>query len=109
MLSLEDLKQLKIKDNGARRIVISYLSIGEAEDYRYYWEDGYKDNSPEWLLNENPNWEGNYPVEYWHKEWQEIIAAGDNSYLNRIIEAGFDGVYLDIVDGYQIFEDMLDE
>ena len=30
-------EELKIKDNGGKRIVIAYLSIGEAEDYRYYW------------------------------------------------------------------------
>lgn len=106
MLSEEDVNRLKYKDNGSQRLVISYLSIGEAEDYRYYWKDEYSDERPEWILCENPNWAGNYPVEYWNEEWQEIIATGENSYLRMIIDVGFDGVYLDIVDGYQIFEDM---
>jgi len=106
MLTNEDVNRLKRKANGSKRLVISYLSIGEAEDYRYYWDDEYYDNAPIWLMNENPNWEGNYPVKYWNDEWQRIIATDNNSYLNRIIDAGFDGVYLDIVDGYEMFENM---
>jgi cysteinyl-tRNA synthetase len=106
MLTKEDVEKLKKKSNGAARIVIAYLSIGEAEDYRYYWKDEYYDDPPSWIVGENSRWEGNYPVEYWNEEWQNIIAADDDSYLKLIINAGFDGVYLDIVDGYQTFEDM---
>jgi len=105
LLKSADIEKLKIKQNGGRRLVISYLSIGEAEDYRYYWMDEYYDNPPEWIAGENPHWKGNYPVEYWNDEWQEIIATGESSYLTQIINAGFDGVYLDIVDGYETFED----
>lgn len=109
MLNEKDLARLKYKANGGKRLAISYLSIGEAEDYRYYWQQEYNDNPPEWILQENPNWAGNYPVEYWDEDWQNIIAKGDESYLRRIIDAGFDGVYLDIVDGYETFEDMAGE
>lgn len=35
-------KSLQTKPDGSRRIVLAYLSIGEAEDYRYYWK-------PEWI------------------------------------------------------------
>ena len=28
---------IKIKNNGGKRIVVAYLSIGEAENYRFYW------------------------------------------------------------------------
>ena len=106
MLTKDDLDKLKTKANGGKRLVISYLSIGEAEDYRYYWDSSYYENPPEWMLTENPNWEGNYPVKYWEDEWQNTIALADDSYLLRIIEAGFDGAYLDIVDGYETFENM---
>lgn len=36
--SREQIESLKKKSSGARRLVIAYLSIGEAEDYRYYWK-----------------------------------------------------------------------
>ena len=30
---------LKTKKNGGQRLVIAYMSIGEAEDYRFYWQE----------------------------------------------------------------------
>ena len=105
MLTQEDVMQLKTKAVGGKRLIVSYLSIGEAEDYRYYWDSDWKNNPPAFLLDENPFWKGNYPVKYWDSTWQDIVALGENSYLNKIIKRGFDGVYLDIVDGYEAFED----
>src|SRR6218665_2215353 len=39
-----EINQLKIKANGGKRLVISYMSIGEAEDYRYYWQKNWNNN-----------------------------------------------------------------
>ncbi|WP_457643387.1 endo alpha-1,4 polygalactosaminidase [Persephonella sp.] len=103
-LTADDVNRLKTKPNGARRLVIAYMSIGEAEDYRYYWQDEWYFNPPEWLAEENPDWPGNYKVRYWYPQWQDIIYRGENSYLDRILSAGFDGVYLDIIDAYEYFE-----
>ena len=96
--------RLKEKANGGRRLVVAYMSIGEAEDYRYYWKSEWKKDPPAWLDGENPAWEGNYKVSYWEGEWQEIIYGGGDSYLDRILEAGFDGVYLDIIDAFEYYE-----
>ncbi len=96
---------LKIKDNGGKRLVVAYMSIGEAEDYRYYWNDKWYNNPPSWLLDENPDWPGNYKVQYWDSNWQDIIYGNNDSYLYKILNAGFDGVYLDLVDAYEYFED----
>lgn len=35
------LRHLKQKPDGSRRLVLAYLSIGEAEDYRPYWDQGW--------------------------------------------------------------------
>ena len=136
------------------RIILAYLSIGEAEAYRYYWKPSWiekandalaeptvssstsdsgplkpieagkapvgfrgalngeaaigTDNSaplarlsqaaPIWLAAENPTWRGNHLVRYWDAEWQAIIFGSPNAYLDKIIDAGFDGVYLDKID-----------
>jgi cysteinyl-tRNA synthetase, unknown class len=77
--------------------VVSYLSIGEAEDYRYYYQSNWNNNPPSWLGQDNPDWPGNTKVKYWDPEWQNIMLG----YLDKIIESGFDGIYLDIVDGYE--------
>ena len=90
-----EIERLKTKPDGGRRIVLAYFSIGEAERYRYYWKPEYSIARPAWLVGANNNWPGNYRVRYWMDEWIEIIVRGQGSYLNRILDAGFDGVYLD--------------
>ena len=94
--------------SGGRK-VLSYLSIGEAEDYRYYFESSWislierqpNSSAPCWLARTNPDWEGNYKVQYWSENWQQIILG----YLDKIIEDGFDGVYLDIIDAFEYWSD----
>jgi cysteinyl-tRNA synthetase len=103
-LTAQDIASLKVKNSGGSRLVIAYMSIGEAEDYRYYWKTEWESSPPEWLAEQNPNWEGNYKVEYWHPEWQSIIFGNNSSYCKRILDAGFDGVYLDIIDAFEYFE-----
>lgn len=84
------------------KIILSYLSIGEAEEYRAYWKEDWKEGNPEFICKENPNWKGNYKVKYWYPEWKKIVF----SQLDLIIEKGFDGAYLDLVDSYKYFEDL---
>jgi len=103
-LSYGEVAALKTKKNGGVRLVIAYMSIGEAEDYRYYWKPRWALISPPWLLGENPDWSGNFKVRYWEADWQRIIFGADDSYLKKILDAGFDGVYLDLVDSYEHFE-----
>ncbi len=100
-----EIEALRQKANGGRRLLICYLSIGEAEDYRYYWQSNWQVGNPSFIERENPNWQGNYVVKYWEPEWQNIIFGNDNSYLKKILDAGFDGVYLDIIDAFEQFED----
>ncbi|MCD4817502.1 MAG: endo alpha-1,4 polygalactosaminidase [Candidatus Cloacimonetes bacterium] len=98
-----EIGQLKQKEIGTR-LVISYMSIGEAENYRYYWQTDWENDKPDWLGTENPDWEGNFKVQYWDSDWQDIIYGNDDSYLRKILDAGFDGVYLDIIDAFEYYE-----
>ena len=90
---------------GGEKRVLSYLSIGEAESYRDYWQaawdannDGTPDaGAPTWLATVNPNWSGNYAVKYWDATWQAIILKE----VDRRAAQGFDGLYLDIVDAFE--------
>ncbi len=105
VLSSSEVASLKIKANRGSRLIIAYMSIGEAEDYRYYWQTEWETDPPAWLSEENPEWPGNYKVQYWNKDWQNIIYGKDDSYLKKILDVGFDGVYLDIIDAFEYFED----
>ncbi|MFH1844264.1 MAG: endo alpha-1,4 polygalactosaminidase [bacterium] len=103
-LDVNDVGTLKTKANGGERLVIAYLSIGEAEDYQYYWRTSWQSLAPPWLDRENPDWAGNYKVRYWLAGWQEIIFGNDASYLKKIIDAGFDGAYLDVIDAFEYYQ-----
>ena len=98
----DDVAKLRKKQNGGSRMVICYMSIGEAEDYRFYWQNDWKTNSPSWLDAENPDWKGNFKVKYWDPTWQSIILE---DYLPKILSAGFNGVYLDIIDAFEYYEE----
>jgi len=104
-LTVSEVALLKTKANGGSRLIIAYMSIGEVEDYRYYWQAEWEIDPPAWLAEENPQWPGNYKVQYWNKDWQNIIYGKDDSYLKKIVVVGFDGVYLDIIDAFEYFED----
>ncbi len=122
--SRQDIAALKA---GGQRIVLAYMSIGEAEVGRFYFDNAWvepdpevdsngpfelTDEAPDFLAPPNPLFPDNFKVRYWDPVWQEIIVTnpggnpyiGDqDSYLDRIVDLGFDGVYLDIIDAYEYF------
>jgi cysteinyl-tRNA synthetase, unknown class len=108
ILSAADVARMKARPDGSKRIVLAYLSIGEAEDYRFYWKRHYGWLwglfAPSWRGKHNAEWAGNYGVRYWEQSWADIVYAGPGSYLERIIAAGFDGVYLDKIDEFDDME-----
>lgn len=102
--SAKAIERLRYKPSGARRVVLAYFSIGEAESFRYYWQNDWLTNTPEWLGPENPDWLDNYYVRFWSPEWQSILFGNPSAYLDQILAAGFDGVYLDGIDKYDVWQ-----
>lgn len=90
----------KFENLKQNKLVLSYLSIGEAEDYRTYWVNEWTKEKPDWILEENREWEGNHKIEYWRPIWHSIMV----SQTIKIMHAEYDGIYLDLVDAYQYFE-----
>ncbi len=99
----------------ANPVIVSYISIGEASDYRDHWQDDWTtytdqdqraageptDKAPAWLGAWNENWPNSRKVRYWDKDWQAVIFnEARTGWLDKIVAAGFDGAYLDIVDAY---------
>lgn len=94
------------KSNGDDRLLLAYIDIGEAEDYRDYWQQSWiaptanTSGTPEFLVTIDPDgWTGNYPVAYWQQEWKDIW-LGSDGIIATLAEAGFHGVYLDWVEAY---------
>ncbi len=134
-LSVDEVAILRKRQGQPNRLILAYLSIGEAENYRYYWQNSWTEKSavpvkpalvkgfagpsdgialgvpdrgapldkltaaaPRWLSEENPEWRGNYLVRYWDNDWQALIFGSPSAYLDKVLAAGFDGVYLDKID-----------
>jgi len=79
--------------------LIGYISIGEAETYRSYWQ---KIKDKDWVIEENPHWEGNYYVDIRNKEWQDLII---NEVIPGIKAQGFKGLFLDTIDTAEMLEE----
>lgn len=83
------------------KLVMAYLPIGKAENFRKYWQTEWTFNNPSWIATPYDDWPGEYLVRYWEPDWKRIIMGAPESRLDAIIAAGFDGVVLDGVDLYQ--------
>lgn len=114
------LKNSKASDGVHRKLVIAYIDIGEAEEWRWYWTwtkgwDCVGDPPADWpdyiLACDPDGWEGNYPVAYWDEDWKDIVIYSNNqgshpdrdytSVIDEVIKDGFDGIYLDWVEGFE--------
>ena len=96
---------------GGPKVMVSYISIGEVEDFRSHWDPGWTANgrangadtalAPHWLGPTNPDWPESRKVRYWEAGWQEVIFNDSHTgWLDTIVAQGFDAAYLDIVDAY---------
>ena len=104
-LSKEETMRLKRKANGGQRLLLSYMSVGEAADYRTYWQSSWTDERPHWLAEPNPEWPGSYKARYWSQEWHDLLYGSPGAYLDKIMAAGFDGAFLDVMDAWQYFRE----
>ena len=94
------------QSSGGPKIVLCYMSIGQAEDYRSYWQSDWEEDPPPSL--------GPSPM----RTGKEItgsttgIRTGSASFLalqiaisDQLIDLGCDGVYLDRVDAYDYYDE----
>jgi len=90
---------------GGPKIVLCYMSIGQSETYRWYWDPAWETDPPSWLDVPDGVWAGDHWVRYWDPGWQEIIYGSPEAYLDQVLRLGFDGVYLDRVDAYWYYQE----
>jgi len=102
LMVIAEVARMRMRPDGRARILLAYLSIGEAERYRPYWKEEWEDaaKKPPWLDRENSRWKGNFAVQFWQGDWQRLIFGEAESHLDRIVAQGFDGVYLDRADAF---------
>lgn len=91
-----------------KRPVLGYLNVSEIETYRDYWidhaaarEDGGDQPIPQWHGPHTGH--GDHLAAYWTHGWKDILLAR----VDRLMEAGADGLFLDDVLHY--YSHALDE
>ena len=99
-LTAAETESLKTKANGGKRLVVSYVNIGAAENWRYYWKKDWGINNPLCIKKQYEGYDNEFYVEFWNRNWQKIIYGNDRSYIKKILNAGFDGAFLDNVESY---------
>jgi cysteinyl-tRNA synthetase len=92
----------------AGKLVLAYLDIGQAEDYRTYWQADWvapsddERGEPDFLVRPDPDgWSGNYPVAFWEPAWQELVLRDPAGLVQQALDDGFDGAYLDWIEAYE--------
>ena len=108
-LTRAEVESLKHKPDGSRRQVIAYLSVGSAEQNRWYAQDDWTwvdpanpnsersmrsgkiingvysppENAPEWLaLGYGGNYAEEAIVQWWNRAWRDIIINGSGLVKN---------------------------
>lgn len=103
------IRDYNIANYNKNPIILAYIDVGEAENWRWYWDDAWESDPPSswpaWIAGTDPNnWEGNYPVAYWYEDWENIVIYGygepARSHVEETLKAGFDGIYMDWVEAF---------
>ena len=100
---LRDIRQCIITQYHKDPIILAYVDIGQAEDWRWYWQTGWTVGNPEWIVSGDPDgWGGCYPVAFWYTDWYNIVIYGTQgmSHVQATLNAGFDGIYMDWVEAW---------
>jgi len=76
------------------------MNIGAAENWQNYWKPDCKFGNPKWLYKKYKGYDNEIYVKFWDANWQKLIYGNEESYTQKIIYAGFNGVFLDNVEAY---------
>lgn len=76
--------------------LLAYVDVGEAQQHEWYYDEVFRNGLPAWALERNRRHPVNVRVLLDAPEWNAIILET----INRVIDQGFDGVELDVLDVY---------
>jgi polysaccharide biosynthesis protein PelA len=77
---------------GRERELLGYLSLGEVESHRSYFEAAQAEGL---LLRENPGWHGSFYVDFRNPHWRRRVTE---QLVPGILASGFNGIFLDTLD-----------
>lgn len=80
------------------KILLAYLSMGEAETYRPFFP---RLKALKLLLEPNPHWKGHYVIDLRNPAWTALVIE---ELIPAMIREGFDGIMLDTADSPLLLE-----
>lgn len=86
-----------LKERG--KTVIGYISIGEVNSTRSYYNDVKAQNL---VLQENKNWPGSFFIDVRNPLWTRRVIE---ELIPKIIQKGFNGIFLDTIDNAPYLEE----
>ena len=92
MVILSDDPRIPLGDFPPTTLRLGYLSVGEADPQKSYWE-AVRDRP--FLVEPNPNWPGNVRVDIRDRDWQRLLLDKE---IPRLLARGFQGLMLDTLD-----------
>ncbi|MBF0431480.1 MAG: endo alpha-1,4 polygalactosaminidase [Fibrobacteria bacterium] len=75
-----------------RTLYVGYVSLGEAEKFRWYWKEI---EGRDFILWENENWKDDYLIDIRSSEWQDFLVK---RIIPKIIAKGYEGLFFDTID-----------
>ncbi|RSN68721.1 hypothetical protein D9Q81_05220 [Candidatus Korarchaeum cryptofilum] len=85
-----------VKPGSGKAKLIAYISVGEIEEYRSYFDEIKK-----YAIGYNPVW-GAYVADVRNPEYRNFLIE---RVARSIVERGFDGFFLDTLDSYKLVAD----
>lgn len=99
-LTADAVARLRWTADGRRRIVLAELSVAKLSDAAPGWDQAWLGDPPDWLAAATCASGNTRPTRYWLPGWRNLIYRAKGSALQRVQDAGFDGVYLSDVDAF---------
>lgn len=93
-LTPDDVDSLRTKAGGGQRLVIAVMGLGEIDERWQVWNEGWSFQPPAWVKGEVPGKPGVHRVDYTSNGWRTVLYKSEGSWMDVVLGAGFDGVYL---------------
>jgi endo-alpha-1,4-polygalactosaminidase (GH114 family) len=90
-LGQQQIRTLRHKKLGARRLVLALFDVAMAHETAYYWEPDWTLGNPRWLSAAARDRPGAYFTEFWDPAWKALLGE----FFVAVMDLGFDGVVLE--------------
>lgn len=89
-----DVAALQARSGTRPRLVLAHIDLTSVGERDVYWDAAWSVARPGWFDAPLCDTRETYPVKFWIDDWKKLIVSAPGSYLDRVTELGFDGVYL---------------